>query len=90
MVTLLFGGLAYWYFFTGTGNDAPLTADATQNPAQTQFKMLVSELGPITFNTAIFTDPRFVGLSDLATPISPETPGRLDPFATIPGLRTNQ
>ena len=77
---------AYWYFFTGTGNEQPLTEDVTQNVAQTQFKTLVSELGPITFNTDIFSDPRFAALVDLKTPIAPETSGRLDPFAAIPGV----
>jgi len=77
---------AYWYFFTGTGNEQPLTADATQNQAQTQFKTLVSEIGTITFDTSIFSESRFMALVDLATPIAPETSGRLDPFASIPGV----
>jgi len=46
---------AYWYFFTGTGNQPPLTAVVTsENQAQTQFQMLVGKLQPISFNTAIF------------------------------------
>lgn len=77
---------AYWYFFTGTGNEVPLTADATPNVAQSQFEALVSELGPISFDTRIFEEPRFMALVDLSTPIAPETSGRLDPFAAIPGV----
>lgn len=72
---------AYWFFFTGTGNQVPLAAMATSTPAQTQFQALASELEPITFDTSIFTDPRFTALVDIATAITPEPAGRTDPFA---------
>lgn len=84
--TLAIAGAAYWYFFTGTGNEAPLTAQVVQNEAQSQFKTLVSELQPITFKTDIFTDPSFTALINLSTPVGPEASGRLDPFSVIPGL----
>lgn len=77
---------AYWYFFMGSGNDAPLSPAIAENQAQTKFKVLVSELQPITFDTSIFSDPRFVGLMDLGTPVAPEASGRVDPFAPIPGV----
>lgn len=75
---------AYWYFFTGSGNDTPLTTTGTtDNPAQTQFKVLVSELSTVDFNTEIFNDPRFMGLVDLSVEVTPEASGRLDPFAPL-------
>ncbi|MBI5405784.1 hypothetical protein HY972_01990 [Candidatus Kaiserbacteria bacterium] len=77
---------AYWYFFTGTGNEPSLTTTDSQNQAQLQFKTLVGELQPISFDTSIFSDPRFMALVDLATPIAPETSGRLDPFAPVSGI----
>ena len=86
IATLVIAGGAYWYFSTQTGNQPPLTATTSENPAQTQFKMLVSELQPISFDTSIFSDPRFMTLTDLATPITPEASGRLDPFAPIQGV----
>ncbi len=86
LATLVIAGGAYWYFFTGTGNQPPLTT-TTQNEAQLQFKILVSELQPISFNTDIFSDARFMSLADLTTPISPEQSGRLDPFATLSGVQ---
>ncbi len=53
---ILAGG--YWYFFGQTGNQPPLTTSApSENTAQTQFQVLVSELQPIWFYTAIFSDP---------------------------------
>ncbi len=87
ILTLVIAAGAYWYFFTGSGNQPPLTSSApTDNTAQTQFQSLVTELTPISFNTAIFSDPRFTSLIDLATPVSPEPSGRLDPFAPVPGV----
>jgi hypothetical protein len=84
VVTLLIALGAYWYFFTGTGNQPPLSATgATGNPAQMQFEALVSELQPISFSTDLFNDPRFTALVDLTTPIQPEAGGRPDPFAPV-------
>jgi hypothetical protein len=84
IVTIIIAAGAYWYFFTGTGNQSPLSAtDTSTNQTQTQFQMLVSELQPISFNTSIFSDPHFNALVDLTTPISPESTGRLDPFAAV-------
>lgn len=83
---LVLAALAYWFFFTGTGNSAPITVVTTGSAAQTKFQSLVGELEPISFNTDIFADPRFTALVDLATPITPETSGRPDPFAAVPGV----
>lgn len=83
IATIVIAGGAYWYFFTGTGNEPPLSATVAGNEAQTEFQVLVSELQPISFDTTIFSDARFVSLVSLATPISVETIGRVDPFASI-------
>ncbi len=86
IATLLLAAGAYWYFFTGTGNQQPLTATtAATNPEQTKFQELVNELQPISFDTSIFTDPSFTSLIDITTPVTPEPSGRADPFALIPG-----
>lgn len=86
VATLIVALGAYWYFFTDTGNEPPLTVLSTENEAQTRFQTLVSELQPISFNTSIFSDPHFMALVDLTTPIAPETSGRLDPFAPVTGI----
>ncbi len=86
VATLVVAAGAYWYFFTGTGNEPPLTTGVEENAAQMQFKMLVSQLQPISFTTDIFSDTRFMALVDLSTPVAPETSGRLDPFAPISGI----
>ncbi len=85
--TLLIAAGAYWYFFTGTGNEPPLTAtSAATSQAQAQFQTLVGELQPISFDTGIFSDARFNALVDITVSVSPEPVGRLDPLAPIPGI----
>ena len=79
----------YWYFFTGTGNQPPLTVVESGDSVQTRFQVLTGELGPISFDTSIFSDPRFNALVDLTTPIFPEASGRPDPFAPITGVSGN-
>ncbi len=87
LATLILAAGAYWYFFTGTGNQQPLTATGSNtNEAQARFQTLIGELQSISFDTTIFSDPRFNALVDLTTPVSPEPTGRPDPFAPIPGI----
>ncbi|MCX6786316.1 MAG: hypothetical protein NTU85_00645 [Candidatus Kaiserbacteria bacterium] len=86
IITLALAAGAYWYFFMGTGNQPPLSADTTVNQAQTRFRTLASKLQPVSFNIGIFSDARFNALVDITTPVSPETIGRLDPFAAVSGV----
>jgi hypothetical protein len=83
IAAIVVAGALYWYFFTGTGNQLPLTASSTENKAQTHFQTLVSALKPISFSTDIFSNPSFTSLVNLATPVTPETQGRIDPFAPL-------
>ena len=90
IIVLIAAAGAYWYFFTGgTSEQLPVTVAETGNQAQTRFQTLVGALTPISFDTKIFSDPRFNALVDLTAPVSPETIGRLDPFAPIAGLSGN-
>lgn len=81
--TLLVAAGVYWYFFTGTDNEPPLTMVAPGSGAQARFQTLFAELAPITFDTRIFSDPRFLALVDITTPVAPEAQGRTDPFAPL-------
>lgn len=76
----------FWYYSTKTGNEPPLSVLSAENQAQTRFQALFGELQPISFDTNIFSDARFMALADLATPLTPETAGRLDPFAVVSGV----
>lgn len=81
--TLIIAAGAYWYFFSGSGTDTPLTASQAPSEAQLHFETLISELQPITFDLTIFNDPRFTALSNISTPVSPEPAGRADPFSAL-------
>jgi hypothetical protein len=83
-------GSAYIYFFTGPASQPPLDASTANNAAEQQFLNLAAELQPISFDTSLFSDPRFANLVDLTVPITPEPQGRTDPFAPIPGLASGQ
>ncbi len=86
IATLVIFAGGYWYFSSREGNQPPLTSTSSVGAAaQTQFQALVSQLQPITFNTAIFTDTKFTSLVDLTTPVAAETSGRTDPFAPLAG-----
>ena len=85
IATLIIAAGAYWLFFTGTPEQPPLTTSTPENPAQTRFRALIVRL-PSSFNTGIFSDERFNALVDLTTQISPESAGRLDPFAPVQGI----
>ena len=88
VITLLLVAGGYWYYSTGTGNQVPLTSTTPSGTAaEVQFQALVSQLQPITFNTAIFSDPRFTSLVDISTVVTSEPSGRIDPFAPIPGVK---
>lgn len=84
IVTLLIAAGAYWYFFIDTGNDAPLTTTTSDNIEEARFRELIVKL-PVSFNSAIFSDPRFEALVDITTQVAPEAAGRTDPFAAISG-----
>ena len=85
VASLIVAAGASWYFFTGTGNDEPLTATDTTNAAQAQFECLLAQ-HPISLDTMLFYKPNFQGLVSINTTISPEETGRPDPFAPIAGI----
>jgi len=83
---LIVAGGLYWYFSSGSSGPQPTLLVTTQSgDAETTFRSLLSELQPITFDTSIFSDPRFNVLVDITTAVSPEPAGRLDPFAPVSG-----
>ncbi len=86
LTALIAGGGAYWYYQMANEAEPTLTEDTSQNVAQIQFQTLVTELEPISFDTSVFSDPRFIALRDITTSIAPEQPGRADPFAPVAGV----
>lgn len=63
-------------------SDATVTVEGGASTAsEANFISLATELSSIDFNTAILSDPRFLGLSNIHTAITPEAQGRNDPFS---------
>jgi hypothetical protein len=57
-----------------------ISAVPAASTAEQQFISLSSQLESVTINTEILSDPRFVELVDIATPVLSEDTGRIDPF----------
>ena len=82
-------GIVGFLLFSGqsTPSGSAISADGTSagptTEAEQNFINLTAELNPISFDTSIFSDPRFTTLVDLHTVIVPEPVGRTDPFAPI-------
>ena len=81
---LLVLGAAGYLLFGRSDAGSALSADAAPaSAAEVEFLNLAAQIEPVKYDTAILSDPRFLGLVDLRTAIVPETSGRTDPFAPL-------
>ncbi len=77
----------YLLFFNSNSNTSAVSSGgAPASTAEVAFLNLASKAGPISFDTSIFSDPRFTSLVDIHTVIVPDPQGRTDPFAPVPGI----
>jgi len=76
-------GPAYFLFTSSSSNTDVVTATIPTSDAEAVFVNLASQLVPMTFDTSILSDPRFISLVDLHTAVLPEQKGRRDPFASF-------
>ncbi len=74
---------AYFLFSGSSGNSGVVQPSIPTSEAEATFLSLTSQLTPLSFNTGILTDPRFMALVDLHTAIIPEQTGKKDPFAAL-------
>ena len=92
IIVIVLGG-AYFLFSDSSKTAPPLTATpslgAGGGPEQ-QFLELFNRLELVSFDTSILSDERFRSLSDLATPLTDESAGRVDPFAPFGGASSPQ
>lgn len=75
---------AYLLFFNNSTSSAVAVSGAPASAAEVSFLNLVAQVDPLSFDTSIFTDPRFMALVDIRTAVVPEPSGRTDPFAPLP------
>ncbi|MGH7175120.1 MAG: hypothetical protein ACREGR_02040 [Minisyncoccia bacterium] len=83
VILVLFG--IYWFFFSSPATPTlplSITGAATAGKSA-QFLILAGELTAVSFDTSIFSDPRFTTLVDISTTVTPEPQGKSDPFAPI-------
>lgn len=80
-------GAALYYLWGRPASTDVITEDALpQSASEAVFLGLAGELDTVTFDGAIFTDPRFLSLKDIHTNVVEEPVGRRDPFASLPGI----
>ena len=81
------GAAAYFLWMRPAADDTVTVADyGPASTAQATFLTLAGQLDPISFDTAVLSDVRFLSLVDITTAIIPEDSGRTDPFAPLPGV----
>jgi hypothetical protein len=80
-------GGGYLFFFSGSDSTTAVGPDDSQNAsaAEQTFVDLSTKAQSISFDTSIFSDPRFTSLVDTRTTIVTVPTGRPDPFAAIAG-----
>lgn len=67
---------------TETGGVA-MPEDAPASAAELTFIGLTARIDPVSFDTKILTDERFIALKDIRTAVIPEAKGRTDPFGQL-------
>lgn len=86
---LLLIAAALYLLFGKSDTSSVISANAgATSVAEQTFLNLTAQINPIAFDASILTDPRFMALQDLKTAIIPESSGRTDPFAPLPGVAT--
>lgn len=87
VATLVIAGLSYLYLTNGTaGTDIPLSAVTQASPLEAKLTVLADKISPVSFDTSILTDSRFLALENMAKKLVAEPQGVSDPFAPISGI----
>lgn len=80
---IVLAAIGYTLMQGGSEDDVILTDDGAATASEANFITLASELDAIRFDTTVLSDPRFIGLADIHTAITPEPQGRADPFGPL-------
>lgn len=82
---LTFFAAVYYYGFYNKDTGSAVIPVGPASEAELDFVNLAGQIDSITFDTSIFSDSRFISLTDIRTTVVPETAGRRDPFAPLSG-----
>ena len=85
LAILVLGAAAYLLLRPSTESGVS-AAGAPASAAELTFINLTAKINPVSFDSAILTDLRFIGLVDIRTAILPEPSGRQDPFGPFVGV----
>ncbi len=75
----------YYGFFNGEKGEVVTSSNEPSSKSEATFLGFSGELETVTFDSAIFSDPRFTNLKDIRTTIIDEASGRRDPFGPLTG-----
>jgi hypothetical protein len=88
-IIIIVAVLGYFYFY---GSSAPAASGLVQSsPSDSdavgaQVLTLLNQIQSLKIDTSIFSDPGFLTLRDYSVAIPPESVGRSNPFAPLPGF----
>jgi len=86
---VLIVAVAAYFIYSGSSSTGSGTiqanTDATGQLGQ-QVLSLLNQVSSLQMNTALFTSQAYTSLKDFSVTIPPQTVGRANPFAPIPGV----
>ena len=86
LIIVIIGAAAYYMTKDGGNTDIVTEGEPPSSSTEATFLGFSSELESVTFDSAIFADPRFTALKDIRTSVIEEGKGRRDPFAPLAGV----
>ncbi len=87
LIIVIIGAAAY-YMNKGGSDETVSESGPPSSDSEATFLGFASKLETVSFNPAIFSDPRFTALKDIRTAVVSEPTGRRDPFAPLSGVPT--
>lgn len=88
LVVVVVGAGLYYLWGRPSETGPVVTSEATpQSSSEATFLGLANELNTVSFDSTLFSDPRFTSLKDIHTNIVAEPIGRRDPFGGLAGIK---
>lgn len=84
VIVVVIAGI-YYGFFNGEKGAIVTSSAEPSSTSEATFLGFAGELETVTFDSTIFSDPRFTNLKDIHTTVVDEAAGRRDPFGPLTG-----